>query len=244
MSQVEQLDDSFLDNEPTEVEETEVVTETVETEEVKTEETEETKTEKTDEVKADEVVVETTATKEKDSWTFSQAMDEREKRQKVSAENEELKAKLAGFEKKDDVSVFEDEAGFKQQLKDDSKIELDSAILGMSKAYATRELGAEVVEKAAAWYAEEGIKSPYMMQQIHDSNLKFHKVVELYEQEQNRLDPEAARAKMKAEIIAELKADTTEEKPDKPITPSLATSRSSGTETTTVAESLEDILKD
>jgi hypothetical protein len=211
MSEVElSLDDVY--EEPAEVEETEVVTEEVAEAETEPEV---------------EPEVETTSTKDEKSWTFSQAMDERDKRQKFESENKDLKAKLAEFDKTDGVSVFEDESGFKQQLKDDSKAELDNAILGMSKAYAARELGADAVDKAAAWYAEEGMKSPYMMQQIHDSDLKFHKVVELYEQEQMRLDPEKARAAMKAEILAELTPQASEGKPES-ITPSLASQRSAG----------------
>jgi hypothetical protein len=213
MSQVEEitLDEVYADEKV----EPEVVTEEVVTEEPEVD------------AETPEPEVETTSAEPEKSWTFSQAMDEREKRQKFETENTELKAKLAEFDKTEDVSVFTDEEAFKQQLKDNSKADLDTAILGMSKAYAARELGAETVEKAAAWYAEEGMKSPYMMQQIHDSDLKFHKVVELYEQEQMRLDPEKARAAMKAEILAELKPKASEGETES-ITPSLASQRSAG----------------
>ena len=116
MSEIEQLDDSFLDN----AEVAETVVEVAEPEVIETKEAEatevETKVEATEE-KAEEVKepeVETTATEEK-SWTFSQAMDEREKRQEWEKRAKDAEEKLAAQNPESEVSVFDDEeAKFKQ----------------------------------------------------------------------------------------------------------------------------------
>ena len=111
MSQQDAQDDSFLDIE--QVENPEVTTEKVET--VDAAEVEAAQPEADPEIKPAETAqaeVETTATKEaekpdKESWTFSQAMDEREKRQAAVKERDALQEKLDALEKPDDVSVFE-----------------------------------------------------------------------------------------------------------------------------------------
>jgi hypothetical protein len=191
---------------------------------------------------AKEPEAETTDAK-KESWTFSQAMDEREKRKEAVSRAEGLQAELDALQDPEKrASVFDDESKFREELKEETQAELHNAMLGMSKSYAERELGKDVVEAASKWYAEEGTKSPYMVDQIHESELKFHKVVELYNNEKDRLDPDAYRAKLKAEILAELKSEEPGT-PEKSITPSLASKRSSGKDTNST-ESFEDLLGD
>ncbi|MBU8921782.1 MAG: hypothetical protein KOO63_08180 [Bacteroidales bacterium] len=184
--------------------------------------------------------VETTATTkpEKDEWTLTAVMDERDKRQKAVQRAEDLQAKLDAIEKPDDVSVFEDEKGYTEQQEQRRQAELGNAMLEMSKAYAVRDLGEEVVTKAEKWYADEGMKSPHAIDRIHKASLKFHEVVDLYNEEQVRLDPAGYKARLKAELMAEIKS----EEPVKPITPSLASKRSAGGTEKTTNEDFEDIL--
>jgi hypothetical protein len=236
MSEIEGFDEILdsTDTSEAKVEEPEVVTKVAEPE-VKAE-TEEVET------KPEE---ETTAPEKEKSWTFSQAMDEREKRQAAVKEADGLREKLKAFEKEadDEISVFKDEGEFKDHFEKKNQVELHNAMLEMSKAYAERELGKDVVAKAEAWYAEEGMKSPYAIDRINKSQLKFHEVVDLYNDEQARLDPTAYKAKLRAEVLEEIQSEKTEKEPQESIKPSLASKRSAGSEQT-IAEDFEDILGD
>ena len=241
MSQLESLDDSFLD---TEVAETEVVTEEVETQETEPVEAETAETEdSTTESETDETEQKVEEPEKKD-WTFSQAMDEREKRQAAVKKAEELQARLDALEKpQDDISIFDDEPAAKKQIEDRVQAQIYNATLGVQKALAVRDLGEETVAEAALWYEAEGMKSPHAIDRIEASDTKFHTVVDLFNEEQARLNPDAYKAKLKAEILEELKAEHVDTDTP-PIKPSLASKRSTGTEQTTVAERFEDMLGD
>ena len=207
----------------------------VETVEVVTEETEEPVKAEPEAAKAEELT-----TDSKEPWTLTAVMDEREKRQAAVKENEELKAKLASFEKpQEDVSVFEDEQAFKEQQQNMVQTEVANAKLSMSRAYAVRELGEEAVAQAEVWYAQEGLKSPYAIDRVNQSDLKFHEAVELMREDQARRDPDAYKARLRAEILEELKSIPSNER--ETITPSLASKRSTG-KATEATEDFEDML--
>lgn len=229
------LDDSFLDvEEPAEVAEVEVVTET---EEPEPQEAEEAAPEVADK---DTPEGETTAP-EKQDWTLSAVMDEREKRQKAVREAEELRKELEALRKpQEDVSVFEDEKGFVEQLKKQTAQELRNTAFNMSQAFAEETFGEEKVAQAQEWYKSEGVKSPYVVDQVNNAKLPYHALIKVFEAEQQRQNPESLRAQLKAEILAELK---TSQPQAEPVTPSLASSRSAGNTKETV-ESFEDILGD
>ena len=171
----------------------------------------------------EESKVETTAT-EKEPWTLSAVLDEREKRQAAVKRAEELEAKLRAYETPEsDVSIFEDEKGFIQKQKQETEVALRNTALNMSEAFAESVYGEEKVAAAKAWMIAEGIKSPYALEQFNAAKLPYHAAVKLYEDDQARRDPEAFKAKLREEILAEL-----QEKKPKPSTPSLASKRSVG----------------
>ena len=181
--------------------------------------------------------VATTATDEK-PWTLSAVLDEREKRQKAVKEAEELRAELAKYkaQPEPDVSIFEDEKGFVERQKRDTEVALRNTALNMSEAFAESVFGADKVSAAKQWMINEGIKSPYALEQFNSAKLPYHAAVKLYEDDMVRRDPEAFKAKLRDEIIAELK----QEKP-RVSTPSLASKRSVGN-SHKVSEDFEDIL--
>jgi hypothetical protein len=181
--------------------------------------------------------VETTAT-EKEPWTLSAVLDEREKRQKAVKEAEELRAELAKYKTEPDVSIFEDEKGFVERQKRDTEVALRNTALNMSEAFAESVFGADKVSAAKQWMINEGIKSPYALEQFNSAKLPYHAAVKLYEDDMVRRDPEAFKAKLRDEIIAELK----QEKP-RVSTPSLASKRSVGN-SHKVSEGFEDLLKE
>ena len=222
-----------------EVYEEQVAEPEVETVEVETDETE---TVEAEPEKEPEKTEEPTTDSKKEEWTLTAVMDEREKRQKAVKENEALKQKLAVLEKpQEDVSVFEDEKGYTEQQEQKVDLKVNEAVLAMSRGYAVREFGEEKVAMAEKWYAEEGMKSPHAIDRVHKSDLKFHEAVNLYEEEQARLDPDSFKAKMKAELLAEIEAEQSgkSEEPQKPITQSLASKRSAG-KATEAPEEFED----
>ena len=179
--------------------------------------------------------VATTATDDK-PWTLSAVLDEREKRQKAVKEAEELRAELAKYKTEPDVSIFEDEKGFVERQKRDTEVALRNTALNMSEAFAESVFGADKVSAAKQWMINEGIKSPYALEQFNSAKLPYHAAVKLYEDDMVRRDPEAFKAKLRDEIIAELK----QEKP-RVSTPSLASKRSVGN-SHKVSEDFEDIL--
>ena len=235
MSQVEEisLDDVYEDAEvAVETVEEPAETETVEATEESVEETAEEKTE-----------VETTDTEKKpEEWTLTAVMDEREKRQKAVAEAEELRQKLAEYEKPegDDVSVFEEEKAVIEKQDRKLKDEVNNVALNMSQAFANQTFGKEKVDQATEWFKQEGIKSPHLIDRYSKAELPFHEVVSMYEDEQARLDPDAYKAKVRQEVLEEMKKS----EPPKPesITPSLASKRSAGKASTNVTEDFEDML--
>lgn len=229
-------EDDFLDNEPEVIEEVEIVEEAAEAEAEETPETE-PQAEETEEVVAEESEVETTAT-EKEPWTLSAVLDEREKRQKWEKRARELEERLQAQESPEsDISIFENEQGAKDQLRQEFQTELQTTLLKTQRAYAVRELGAELVEAAEKWYSETGMQSPYVWEEVHNSDLKFHRAAELFKEDIARQDPVAHKEKIISDYLAGL-----EEKPKKSSIPSLASKRSAGATSTT--DDSDDFLKD
>jgi hypothetical protein len=229
MSEIDTLDDIYTE-EPVEVE---VEPEAVE-EPVAEEATEEAPKEAEPEGK-------TTVPKENE-WTLTAVMDEREKRQAAVKKAEELEARLAEFERKteEEVSIFTDEEAWKAQQENKVQQELRNTALNMSQAFAEEVFGPDKVAQAAEWMKNEGIKSPYSVSRFNSAKLPFHEAVKMFDEEQARLDPDAYKAKLKAEIMEELKQVPEEDKPD-PIPSSLASKRSAGKATET-SEDWDDIL--
>lgn len=231
------LDDAFAEPEKVEVE-------TKESTEVETEETAESEEPKAAQAEAETEETpkgEDSTTESKESWTFSQAMDEREKRQKAVAEAAELREKLAKYEKSEDVSIFDNEAKFLENQEARLQEQLTNTTLNMSQAFAEEVFGADKVTEAVEWFKAEGAKSPYVMSRYSQAKLPYHEIVKMFDDEQARLDPETYKAKLKAEVIEELKGETEKEERE-PITPSLASKRSTGK--SEPPEDYEDMLGD
>jgi hypothetical protein len=204
-------------------------------------ETEETETVEATEEKTEAEPEESTTDSKEASGLLTGLMDEREKRQAAVKERDEWKAKFEATEQpKDDVSVFEDEKGYTEQQEQRVDQKVAEAVLKVTRGYAVRDFGEEKVALVEKWYAEEGMKSPHAIDRVHKSDLKFHEAVNLYDEEQARLDPDAYKAKIRAEVEAEYAAKPSEDEP-KTITPSLASKSSKGT-ATEADQSFEDML--
>ena len=184
----------------------------------------------------------TTVPKENE-WTLTAVMDEREKRQKAVEEAERLRKELEALKPKEgEVSVFEDEASWNKQQEKKFNDSLRNTALNMSQAFAEEVFGEEEVAAATAWMQNEGIKSPYVLGRFNEAKLPFHEAVKMYRAEQERSNPDVLRAKLKEEILAELNAGKSKEKPATDITPSLATSGATGERANRPVESFGDLL--
>lgn len=243
MSQDElSLDDAYAD-ESTEV--AEVITKTIETDEVKADEPEVTK--EADKTETEEKPEESTTDSKQETWTFSQAMDEREKRQAAVKRAEKAEARITELEgKKDDVSIFDNEAEWQAVQDEKIVIAVQDAKMGWSREVAVKEFGEEKVTAAETWTETEGLKNPFALNDISNSKWKYHRAIELMEEDSNRHDPDKFAASIKTKVIEELKADgwspPDSEETRETITPSLASKRSSGGEQTDNKESFDDIL--
>ena len=234
MSELEDYS-GLLDKENvTEVEAPVIVEEEVE---VKAEEAEvETEEVETTEEKPEEP--EQTTGSEKEPWTLSAVLDEREKRQKAQEEARILKEKLASYEKPaDEVSVFEDEQAFKTQQQQATQQALRNTELNMSQAFAEKEFGEEKVAAVTEWFKKDGVQSPAALKRFNEAKLPFHELVKMYDDDLIMRDPAAYKAMLLDELRAELEAEK------KPSTPSLASSRSVG-EKTISSDNFEDILNE
>jgi len=229
MSQVT-LEEVFSDEVAEEISEPEVEVETVEVEAAPEDSTTESEPEET-------VAEQPKAEPDDDpkKWTFQMAMDEREKRQKAVREAEELRERIKALEatKEPDVDIFEDQEGWKAQQEKRNQALLTDALLNQSEALAVREFGQEKVTEAVEWFKETAPKSPYLLERFNKTALKHHEIIDMFNEERERQsmsDLPAYKARLKAEILAELKAQTEGKVKPESITPSLAGKRSAATE--------------
>jgi len=133
------------------------------------------------------------------------------------------------------TEAFEDEDGYNAQQDNKILSAVNDTRLNMSQAFAEEKFGEETVGKAIEWFKTEGAKSAYTVNQFNAAKLPFHALVNMYNDDADRRDPAGFKARMKAEIMAELKEDAgetdtseTETETKKPITTSLASDRSTG----------------
>lgn len=235
------LDDAFAEPE------TEIVEEAVE-EAGAVEAKAETEAEEKPEGKTEEDS--TPESKEKEPWTITAVMDERDKRQKAVAEAEDLRKQLEDLRPKEaKISMFEDEDGARKQDTESITSDVREQLLAQSEAFAVMQLGQDEVQAAADWAANVAPMNPEILRELQESKLPYHTAVELHKKAQawkEQEDPDAYRAKIRAEVLEELKADgqateANESGKRDAITPSLASQRGAGNESAPTG-SFEDDL--
>lgn len=178
-----------------------------------------------------------------ESWQYSQAMDERDKRQKIQRELNDLQQKVESQkEPEDEISVFDDEPGFKQQQDVKMQTAVNDVALNMSQAFAEEAFGEDKVAAAIDWFKTEGAKSAFTVNQFNAAKLPFHKLVSMHNEDKDRRNPDEFKARLKAEIMAELKGEEKTDEEAPAITSSLASSPSASE--LNVVENMEDLLGD
>ncbi len=149
-------------------------------------------------------------------WSYHAYKDEKAKRQALEKRLEELESKSAQPEDKTErPSVFEDQNAFADSLKQEFKQELAQHKLQVARELmletyndyeANEKLFVETVAKENPILAEQARKAANPAKFVYQQAKK-------YKQYQEMQDVDAYKAKLKAEVLAELKSEKS--KPDK-----------------------------
>ena len=246
-----ELQDDIFENEFPEEEVETGAEEVAETESQETESETEAETETTKETESqdtdskEETEKEPTPDSDKEPWTLKAVLDERDNVRKAREEADALRKELAELKgEPDELSVFDDEnAKFSQQERKTEEA-LRNTALNMSEAFAETVFGEEKVAAAKEWMLNEGVKSPYALEQFNGAKLPFHEAVKMYDEDMARRNPDAFKANLRKELKDELRDEILAEIKNKPKsdTPSLASKRSVGGQEPPGGD--DDFLKD
>lgn len=219
----------------------EAVQETVETSEVevaeKVEATEAEKPEvKPEEEKPEVKKEEPTSSEESDKqeWTFAMAKDERQKRQKLEKELEELRAKYEKTDQAEMPDIFDDQKGFVKTLEERHQRELHNLRIDIYRE-AMIEANPDYEEKEAK-FLEMAKESPILATQLRKAKnpAKFvYDQVKKYEQFEKLQDVDAYEKKLRAELEAKVLKEVEAKKQQEAdvaesLSPSLAKARGAG----------------
>jgi hypothetical protein len=158
-------------------------------------------------------------------------LDEREKRQKIEREAEELRRWRQQHEAKHQPKpdFYDNPEAALSQVQQATQQQMLSMKLQQSRFFAEREFGADLVNEAYAYFDQH----PDQSHALVNEPSPFHAAVEFYKRQKAAAeigsDPEAYKAKLRAELEAELASKA----PPKPAAPprSLASAPGAGGET-------------
>ena len=171
-------------------------------------------------------------------------LDEREKRQRIEAEAEQMRREVAEYRRREEQArqkpveapdILEDPAGYRQHVEQVFDQRLNAQRLQMSRFMAEREFGKETVDAAFEFFNRHPRDSWALIQEPSP----FHAAVDAYKRaqavEEFGTDPNAYREKLRAEMEAEMRESiraelAAEMTPNRPKSPprSLASAASSG----------------
>lgn len=159
------------------------------------------------------------ASTDKTTVPLAALQDERDKRQSAQRERDELQTKLdESVKPTDQTSVFDDEAKFRDELKSDFNAQLNNQRYNQSQYFVGKEIGEDVLATKVETFKTLAAANPALNQQIADSISPYHELVTIVEQHGELAkmnDLPAYKAQLKAEILAELKADSEKDETDK-----------------------------
>ncbi len=135
-------------------------------------------------------------------------LDEREKRQRIEREMEDLRGKLSEYEGKRQPppDIMEDPEGRLTFERQAIQRVLINNKLEQSRWFAEKDFGKEVVDDAMKYYDE----NPQLSHQFLSAPSPLHAAVEFYKRQKVAdevgLDPVAYRERLRAELLAEIQA--------------------------------------
>ena len=165
-------------------------------------------------------------------------MSEREKRQAIERERDELKQKLSEREAADKpkTSVFEDEAKWSQERREEIQLQLDNQRYSLSHELAVDKFGREKVDQAFEAFKALSAENKELAGQVFDAPLPYFEMVRIIERQEKAKElenideyRERIRAEERQKLIEEQQAEAEAKiKKREGITPSLASARSTG----------------
>jgi len=176
---------------------------------------------------------------------ISALLDEREKRQKLEREREELRQKQQSQEPEKKPDFWENPEAAISQVQEQVEQRIMNERLNFSEQFARQTHGDEAVEAATKAFQEAAQKDPALAVQLRQQNdpygfvIGWHKKQSFLEQVGD--DPDAWMKQKEAEIRERLQAEM---QPSRPQTPpkSLASAPSAGGDTATTPGSAFDAL--
>lgn len=173
---------------------------------------------------------------------LSALLDEREKRQKYERELEELRQwqRQQQAQRQPKPDFFDNPEAALSQVQQATQQQIIASKLQQSKFFAEREYGADMVKEAYAYFDQ----NPQESHALLNEPSPFHAAVEHYKRQKAvqeiGADPEAYKAKLRAELEAEL----AQKAPQKPAAPprSLASAPSAGGETQTPGSAFDQLF--
>lgn len=246
---------AFLDGESVEepeVEEAEAVAE-AEPEQVEAEAEAEPETQTGEEQEAEPP---SAAPKESDRIPVTALLDEREKRQEAQRKAEEADRKLKQYEQElrrirearqeAPPDWYDDPQKAAQYQQRTIEQRFEAQRMQQSKFFAEREFGADVVNEAVAYFDAH----PQQSQQFLAHPSPFHAAVEFYRKQKVAdeigADPEAYKAKLREELLAELQASQGSQFSSKPKAPppSMAKAPAAGKEAISSGSAFDMLFPD
>lgn len=145
--------------------------------------------------------------------------EQRDKRQSAERERDDLKSKLDATTKPaETTSVFDDEAKFRDELKSDFDAQLNNQRYNQSQYFVGREIGEDVLATKTETFKVLAAANPALNQQIANSMSPYHEMVKIVDQhgELDKMkDLDKYKAGIRAELLAEIKADSEKGETDK-----------------------------
>jgi hypothetical protein len=172
-------------------------------------------------------------------------LEEREKRQKIEREFEELRRWRAQQEaQRQKPDFFENPEAALSQAQQQMQQQMVAERLRTSRFLAEREFGADLVKEAYAYFDQH----PDQSQALINEPSPFHAAVEHYKRQkllsEVGTDPEAYQARLREQIRKELEAELAQRAPQKPAAPprSIASAPSAGGETTSPGSAFDELF--
>lgn len=164
--------------------------------------------------------------------------EERTKRQALERELAELRQRAAQQQQPQ-----QPQPDFYDNPDEAVRRQITDATLKQSHFFATKEFGNELVQETIAYFDQ----NPHLSQQFLNEPSPFHAAVEFYQRQKVAdeigSDPDAYKAKLREELLAELQAQQPAPKPQAP-PPSMARAPSAGREAITPGTAFDMLLPD
>ncbi|MCH8294483.1 hypothetical protein IH992_25650 [Candidatus Poribacteria bacterium] len=154
------------------------------------------------------------ASKDETQVPLAALQEQRDKRQAVERERDDLLAKLNKSEKPGELtSVFDDEAKFRSELQNDFDSQLNNQRYNQSQFFVEQDIGKDVLATKVETFKTLAAANPALTQQMANAISPYHEMVTIVDQHSELAKMQdlpaykaQLKAEAKAEVLAEMKA--------------------------------------